>query len=144
MLLFPIYAALVWYFAFRWRRNWRGFIAVALGVLAVYMLTSLIPSERERRIAGFGVPPEMHWLLYLEMLAVGLGGFIIACMPRGSREMDCAKCGYNLEGLDPVDLHCPECGALWRGLGSRLEHDRTRVPLIPIPWGAKPKKRKAI
>lgn len=129
-MIFPvIYAALTWYFAMRWRREWPSFLAVALSALFLFLAIQMIEAWRER------IPPEARGGMVLvypySVLVIGIGLYICV-MPRRVSETQCRRCRYELSGLDPVDLKCPECGTLWKGRGSGLEekHD-----LIPRPTG---------
>lgn len=132
MILLAVYAVLVWYLALRFRRRWQGFVAVAVGVLAIWMVVGVIRAGDDR----FGGPSSTHQiltLLWAEMFIVAAIGVYLACLPKPRGEMDCRGCGYNLSGLEPRDLSCPECGRRWTGLGSGLEHDRSARKLTPIP-----------
>jgi len=129
-VIFAIYAALVLYFAVKYRRRWPAFLAVFLGVLLLGMLNRLLSAEG----SFFGYQTShLVLLLWAETGIVGGLGLYAACLPRSREELDCRRCGYNLQGLEPSDLKCPECGTLWRGKGSGLEHDDADVTLTPVP-----------
>lgn len=137
MIVFALYAALVLYFAMRYRRRWQGIVAVVLGVTALLMFINLVTAER----TFFGLRTEhIVLLLWGETAIVASVGLFAVCLPRARKDMECRKCGYDLSDLDPVDLSCPECGALWRGDGSGLEHDRTKVKLTPMIKHGRPKR----
>ena len=38
MVFFPLYAVFVWYFCYRWRRNWLGWTCLAFGLFGVGVL----------------------------------------------------------------------------------------------------------
>lgn len=129
-MIFPvIYAALTWYFAMRWRREWPSFLAVGLSALFLYLAILMIEAWREH------IPAEARGGMVLvypySVLVIGIGLYICV-MPRRMTETECRRCRYELNGLDPVDLKCPECGTLWKGRGSGLEE---KQELIPRPTG---------
>jgi hypothetical protein len=109
MLLFPLYAALVWYGCYRWRRRFVGFAIYAAGVLALVMLAYL--DVRLMRWM-FNSPPSPSLLLLLcaEAGMVALVGALVVCSPRERAAKPCRACGYELEGLDDANPRCPECG----------------------------------
>lgn len=126
MILPALYAAIVWVLAMRWRRRWEGYAAVAVGVAGLLAvdaglgaLDRAIPADRSAvLVAGAAAPAGfrsttflLHDLLrpYIGVLAVF--GFYIASLPRRApSEAHCRKCHYDLSGLDPRGLACPECG----------------------------------
>ena len=125
-MIFPvIYAALTWYFAMRWRREWPSFLAVGLSGLLLALAIRMIGAWREH------IPDEALGGLVLlypySALVVGVGLYI-CCMPRRVTETQCRRCRYDLAGLDPINLRCPECGTLWKGRGSGLEEKEEWVP----------------
>lgn len=128
MLVFPILATLVWAFAMRWRRQWPSFAIVTGAVVLLLLLVRLLASWHEHL-------PPMYQLFY-EVLWPYIGltggvGYYICCLPRPPAEMQCAKCRYDVSGLNPRGLLCPECGSEWRGKGSEFEPPP--VQLTPIP-----------
>lgn len=136
MLLFPIYAVLIWSVTMYWRRRWPAFVAVALSVLSLLMLGRLFMAYE------YWFPPTAK--LFYEMLwpytfLVGGMGLYIACLPRRVGPNQCKKCHYDLSGLDPRGLTCPECGTEWCGPGSGKEPPP--VELIPIPKGPPMRRR---
>jgi hypothetical protein len=129
VVLLAAYAAFVLYFAVRYRRRWPAFVAVGLGVSAL-MLTARLLSVNE---VVFGMRArQFAMLLWFETAAVGTLGLYVACLPRGRGVMDCAQCGYDLSGLEPRELRCPECGEKWLGAGSGSASGASVVTLTPI------------
>lgn len=129
VLLFPIYAILIWLFAAQWRRQWKGFAVVGVGtlVLLVIELSLLRLAGGERRgivfIPGLAPGQVLFLLLVFTGLVAGVGLFIACSRPAPPSDMHCPRCFYDLHGLDPVNLHCPECGRLWTGKGSHSPED---------------------
>lgn len=110
MLIFPIYALLVWYVCFRWRRSWIAFLAALAGAFAVVTLALMDARLR----VWFNLPrtafSNLQILLWIEAIAVGVVGLFIACLPRGYSRRPCRRCGYDLSGLEDANPTCPECG----------------------------------
>jgi hypothetical protein len=131
-VIFPVvYAVLVWSIAMHWRRRWPAFVAVAVGVIALLLLYSLVHAW------DGAFPPHYRHIFLLfwpYTILIGLMGFYIACLPRRAQEHECQKCCYDLRGLNPKGLSCPECGETFKGQGSGLEPPEPT--LIPIPRGA--------
>lgn len=129
-----IYAILTWYAAMRWRRRWPAFACVGVSTFLLVLTINLL------RAFGEGVRREYgHALVLLVPYTVVVAGIglYIACLPRRLTSTQCRGCGYDLAGLDPVGLNCPECSAPWRGRGSGFEE---RVELTPRLTG-EPRKR---
>lgn len=138
MLIFPIFAVIVWALTMRWRRRWPAFVIVTVAVGTLLLLTRLLVAyeyllPRETRL--------VHELLWPYIGLLALVGYYIACLPRRPGEHACPTCHYDLRGLNPRGLSCPECGAEWRGPGSG--HEPPPDDLIPIPKGP-PKRREAL
>ena len=133
VLLFPIYAVVIWALAMHWRRRWPAFAIVAcgtallVGAVRLCMRLDLLPATAK----------IFYELLWPYILLLGGMGTYIACLPRRAREHECQRCHYDLRGLDPLALTCPECGAEWRGRGSGREAKHEE--LVPIP-GRTPKR----
>lgn len=119
MIIFAIYAMLVWYLVLRWRRRVLGFV-VALGSgLAALAIGRYVPDMFASADGAFG----MKWLIYAEAVLVGGMGLFIACLPRKPEYAHCPYCRYDLRGLDEGTARCPECGQPVLG----------REGLTPIP-----------
>ena len=135
-MIFPvIYAVVIWSVAMHWRRRWPAFAIVVAGVVALLLLYRLI------HVWDAVLPPQYRhfFLLFWPYTAlVGAMGIYIACLPRPARDYECTKCLYDLRGLDPKGLSCPECGEAFCGKGSGREPPEPE--LIPIPRGS-PKSR---
>jgi cytochrome c biogenesis protein CcdA len=132
VILLAVYAVFVWYLAARYRRRWQGVAAVFLGVLAIWMVVSLLKAG-DGRTGGAVRSHQLLTLLWAEMIIVAGIGLFLVCLPRRRGELDCPQCGYDLTGLDPQGLKCPECGRPWTGLGSGLANDRSARTFTPIP-----------
>lgn len=109
MVLFPLYAILVWSFSWRFRRSWIAFAAVAVGVLGVVLVGML------HRLSGVIFPTLVNARLFSMLLGVEgacilVVGFYIALLPRQRIDLPCRRCGYELSGLDEPNPVCPECG----------------------------------
>lgn len=111
MMLFPAYALVVWYFAMKWRRMWRGFAAVALGTLGVHFVA--MAYMKIGLILGMSRVESMLLLLYPFAAIVAVVGLYLALLPRAAHEA-CRQCGYSLHGLEERArdglIICPECG----------------------------------
>lgn len=113
MVLFPIYAFLVWYACLRWRRQVMGVAVLALGIMAILLLAQLDITIRQ----ALHVPdngPLFRFMLYAEGLMVGLVGvLLVALPPRRAAIVPCRRCGYELQGLEEANPTCPECGTIF-------------------------------
>ncbi len=129
VLLFPFYAVVIWLLAAKWRREWRGF-AVVLGGTAFLLLVEYTLFKLGSVKIGVIEPETAIALLVPFTILIFLVGLFIACQPRSApSEVHCRTCFYDLTGLQPVELKCPECGAAWRGRGSGYAvGDQRRVP----------------
>lgn len=108
MIGFVIYAALVWWAGYRWRRRWLGFGSVILGFLGLVGL-AVLHWRLSELTHGRIYLPVLQVLLYPYTLMVAAGGFFMAAMPK-MLPFRCASCGYDLEGLEGDLAICPECG----------------------------------
>lgn len=113
MMIFVVYSAIVWWAAAKWRRTWRAFVAVSLGL----MLVAFLMIGHERIFAPLGlrmVGAMLKGLLYPYIVLLGLVGYYIAILPRPLGEgakHPCTACGYDLVGAEEyTKLECPECG----------------------------------
>jgi len=136
-VIFPvIYAVLVWYATMRWRRQWPSFAVVGAGVCVLAALGLSLPHADVGH--GWDVFELFKVLLWPYAALVGGVGLFIACLPRRAKPGQCTDCYYDLSGLDPRGLRCPECGTQYRGPGSGLEDELQE--LIPIPKQPIPKR----
>ncbi|GEM_PF-1184547 len=110
MMLLPLYALLTWYFCFRYRRQLAGW--AALGVSLTLIATLMEIEQRVRTWVGANENAftSLQFVLWGEVIIVGLGGAFILCLRRGGAEIPCRKCGYELAGLEDENPKCPECG----------------------------------
>jgi ribosomal protein S27AE len=110
MLLFPIYAMLVWFACYRYRRTFAGFCAVAAGTAGV--ITIALLERRVRLWLDIDANPltNLQFLLWIEAGTVGLLGLVCVMAPQHRAEVPCRRCGYELEGLEHENPTCPECG----------------------------------
>lgn len=109
LILFPLYAVLVWYACYRWRRHFLGVAALAAGVLGVAFLAWLDVVLTRLISNRF---PSMLFLLLLGAEAGVLipVGIFVWLVPRERAAMPCGGCGYELKGLEAETPKCPECG----------------------------------
>jgi hypothetical protein len=129
LILPVVYLVLAWYLALRFRRSWRGVAAVVVAVAFLVAVNQLLGGEA----GSFGGKRAslLLVLLWPYTFLVGAGGAFILALPRTARgEYHCTRCHYDLAGLDPAGLVCPECGTPWRGKGWN--------PLEPEPELIKP------
>jgi hypothetical protein len=110
LVLFPLYAFLVWYACLRWRRQLMGVAALVVGILLILLLAQLdVAIRRALHLADNG--PLFRFMLYAEGGMVGMvGALLVLLPPRRNAHTPCRSCGYELLGLDDVNPTCPECG----------------------------------
>lgn len=138
-MIFPvIYAVLTWYCAGIWRRRWPAFVAVGLSAFVLFALARLLSAWSDQIPWSYRMGMVLFWPY--AALVVGIGLYI-ALLPRRPGPGDCQRCHYSLEGLDPIDLSCPECGEPFRGPGS--SHEKP-VELIPVPRLTPEQRREAV
>jgi hypothetical protein len=135
MLLFVLYAVLVWYGAVKWRHNWRGFAWVGGGILGVLMVikfhTMLNGWTRQEIYL-----PVLQTLLWSYLLLVGSVGLFVACIPHARGPWCCEKCGYDLTGVPGFADVCPECGVpISEGVARAAERRAASMVSAPIPAG---------
>jgi hypothetical protein len=109
MVVFPIYAVLIWALTWRFRRSWLAYVTVFAGVLGVAVLAAL------HRFTELVFPvnvsgPFFPLLLLTEAVFVLVVGVYIACLPLHRVDRPCRACGYELAGLEEANPTCPECG----------------------------------
>lgn len=113
MLFFPFLAVLIWYFAGKYRRTWRGVLAVFVGMAVFALLEMTLIRAGTMGFAGMK-PWLVVWLLIFSGVLVMAVSIFIFFMPTAPPPyVHCKKCRYNLTGLDSLDLKCPECGLVW-------------------------------
>lgn len=112
MMLLPLYAVITWYFCFRYRRKLVGWCALAMSLLVI--ATAMVLEQRIRTWLRAGDNPftSLQFILWGELIIVGVGGAFILCLRQGGAEVPCRKCGYELAGLEVENPQCPECGEL--------------------------------
>lgn len=106
VILFAVYAVVVWFFALRYRRRWPAFVMVPVAALAVFWLNAAL--TRVGLAAG-----GFNLLLLGEAAIVLIGGLFIAFLPRPPAHPHCHYCHYDLRGHDDFNTAtfvCPECG----------------------------------
>lgn len=170
-MIFPvIYAVLVWFLAARFRRRWQGALAVFVGLGLLAALGSMSMTGEAGSIPdrlGIHLPQAIQGGLRLLMvllvpytLMVGTIAVFLVCLPNARADTGCRYCHYDLSGLNPLGLVCPECGheqgpyrckrcshdlrglqprglrcphcgQPWKGPGSGREHEPEE--LVPIP-----------
>src|SRR5689334_17484791 len=98
MILFPLYAVVVCWFCFRWRRSWPGWASLVLGLAGIGML-----SWFHRMLADmFMLSAQSR--LFTSMLVAEAGlvlvlGLFIVTLPTEVVDQPCRKCNYELAGL---------------------------------------------
>jgi hypothetical protein len=131
VLIFPIFATLVWSLAMVWRRRWPSFAFVTGALLLLLGLVHLLEAWHEHLPSMYRLFYEIMWP-YIAL--TGGVGYFICLLPRPfSGEKICRGCGYDLAGLNPRGLQCPECGMQWRGSGSEFDKPEELVPIPKHP-----------
>lgn len=131
MLLFPFYAVAIWLLAAKWRRTWKGFASVFLGTTFLVLIEYTLYRIGTMKITAIE-PNQALGLLIPFTFLVFVVGLFIACQRRAvPSPIHCTRCHYDLSGLTPLGLRCPECGAPWRGVGSGFAADPTTPPATP-------------
>lgn len=130
MLFFPFLAALIWYYAGKYRRSWRGVVAILAGAAVFLLLEILLIRLGALHIGGLQ-PWIVVWMLIVSsVLVIGVAIFIVLLPLTPPPYVHCRRCRYNLSGLDAADLDCPECGLQWsRPL--RCPHCRHDLHTLP-------------
>ena len=123
MIVFVIYAVVVWFLVLRHRRRLAGFfIALAGTLLAVLLVLGMrhydasiaeLPGS-----AGRSTRPLQILVWGESGIVLGVGLFI-ACLPRPPRGRHCRYCWYDMRGLDEDEQICPECGTPHDGYARR-------------------------
>lgn len=127
MLAFPFFAVMIWFLAAHFRRRWQSFFAVAVGT-ALLCLIEFLLWRAQFKYERWIVPQQVIWLLIPFTVLVLAIGLFIACLPKAPpTDHHCPKCFYDLAGLDPLNLSCPECGRRWTGRGSDSTEERHRL-----------------
>ncbi len=115
MVLFSIYAVIVWFAAARYRRQWRAFASIAAGVAGL-IVVALFHAQLARWSQGRIYLPVLQAMLYPYIVLVALVGLYLSVLPRCIPATACGACEYDLRGLGEHDLQglaaliCPECG----------------------------------
>src|ERR1051325_12209144 len=110
MILFPIYAVVIWYLCFRWRRTWIGWAALVLGLAGVGLI-SWMHMVFNTAVFSDSVNPMLFQILLVAEagLVLVMGGFSVT-LPVEVAELPCRRCRYDLAGLEEENPTCPECG----------------------------------
>ncbi|MFN0010910.1 MAG: hypothetical protein ACKVS8_04615 [Phycisphaerales bacterium] len=126
MILFAIYAVVVWWMAMRHRRTPMGFAIAALCALPMLLAARYVPALATFGVSTGTVPTTpgrglegMQILLWAEAAVVAGVSLFIVCLPRPPRGRHCHYCWYDLSGLDTDTDLCPECGTPRRGYGQQ-------------------------
>ena len=105
MVLFAVYAAIIWYIAMRNRRRWQGFVIVLVGGMLTWFLM--------KSVGYLGLGEGGFSLLMMFETGIIWGvGFFICVLPRALTFPHCDYCKYDFRGLESTDplFVCPECG----------------------------------
>ncbi|MBL8763034.1 MAG: hypothetical protein JNM07_02045 [Phycisphaerae bacterium] len=102
-------SVIVWYLTFRWRRTWLG---ASVLTMAVSLLASAWYAVYLFQITRLPIimPELVSVMLGPYTVMVAIVGLFILLMPTRLPNHVCRRCRYDLSGLDPVGLVCPECG----------------------------------
>lgn len=133
VILFAVYALVVWYLALRFRRRVGGFVIVALGGMAAAYLGRVLPKVLPSWLIDPEGYPGIQWLFWAEAGVVWGVGLFIACLPRPLTYPHCPYCRYDLRGLEGEVTTCPECGQGMKGhegLTPRLTKPGRAVPRV--------------
>lgn len=107
MILFAVYAVVVWFLAMRWRRTLLGFVVPLAAVAGAVLMTWLL------RLWLIEVAYlQLSLLMWAEAIIVGGIGLFIACLPRRPPGRYCPWCWYDTGGLGAEIKTCPECGGV--------------------------------
>ena len=137
MILFPVYAVLVWALAWRWRRSWLGYAAVLMGLLGVGLL-GLIHRFTELVFPSMVQGPLFPLLLVTEAVMVLVVGTFIVCLPRHRIDRPCRRCHYELSGLEDENPTCPECGMAHAARRVRARRCRRCAGVLYVGRGENP------
>ncbi len=139
VLIFPIFACVVWGLAMHWRRQWPAFLVVTVSVVGMVLIAMLMRAWWDKMPDAARIFTGV--ILWPYVLLTGAVGYYIALLPRPPQPHECTKCRYDLSALPAAGLQCPECGTPYRGRGS--SKDAEPVALIPIRHGP-PKTRRTL
>jgi len=109
VIFFPIYAALVWYGCFRWRRRPQAFLSILAGLTGVAIFSEL-HAALNRLLDGGWSGHTLRVMLIAEAAIILLVGGYLAVLPQGRVHLPCRRCRYELRGLEHENPTCPECG----------------------------------
>lgn len=112
VILFAIYAALVWYGCWRYRRRWQGVVWFATAIFGMYFLWRLY-TALVRFSKGAWDTSSMLLLFGAEAFIVIMVGGTLLAVRRDKVERPCRRCRYELKGLEELNPQCPECGLAW-------------------------------
>ena len=124
MFIFILYAVLVWWGAYHWRRHALGFAVVGTGGLILFA-TAWFHTKVGEWTEGRIYVPVLQSILYPYIALVLLVGLCFAFAPThtGGRlvrtHKRCKGCGYDLRGLPDSQTVCPECGVRFVGTPRR-------------------------
>ncbi|MEO1583801.1 MAG: hypothetical protein AAFR96_04415 [Planctomycetota bacterium] len=112
MFLFVVYALLIWYAAFRWRRHVAGVVTIVGGMIVMHLFNIVHGDIAD----SLGYDENIfRGLMYPYMGLVAAVGIYLFCfpkeLPRGT--LHCRACWYDLsdmEGEFTEHTPCPECG----------------------------------
>lgn len=109
VFIFPLYAVLVWYACFRWRRHFLGVASLLAGLGGLLVLAWLDVRIARWLTNQFPMPGFLLLLAGEGMIVLLIGTYLVA-MPRERVRVPCRGCGYELDGLETANPRCPECG----------------------------------
>ncbi|MEQ9616583.1 MAG: hypothetical protein RLN60_00965 [Phycisphaerales bacterium] len=125
MHIFLLYAVVVWYLSFRYRRRWRAVFVLGIGVpLVPFVLRLYYLIFTGRFFTPEALMMDLISLAYAGVLLL-IGAFL-ALIPREHASFPCKYCRYDLIGN--ITGRCPECGSeiphsMQVAIADELEHN---------------------
>jgi len=116
MFVLAIYAGLVWYLAYRYRRRWQGFVVTAVSAVPPLLLCGLIAwGNRDaaqgawvlNNLRGYGAVLHVLTVPYAAIILI-ISVMIFVHHRERRPEVGCPRCHYDLAGN--ATGQCPECG----------------------------------
>ncbi|MDX2130903.1 MAG: hypothetical protein SFY69_02475 [Planctomycetota bacterium] len=109
MFIFPLYAVLVWYGCFKWRRRFLGVASLVAGLGGVLLLGWVDVQVSRWLTSEFPMPGFLLLLAGEGGIMLLVGSYLVA-LPRERVRVPCRGCRYELDGLEHANPTCPECG----------------------------------
>lgn len=106
MIFVTLYACGLWVIAWRYRRRWVAFAAIAAGTPPIFGAARL-----DIWIVDSLFGEDVSWVYMVAIVFAFVFvfiGLLLAIQPRAHPSHACQNCGYDLRGL--AASCCPECG----------------------------------